>query len=318
MKALIFNSGYGKRMGDFTKTHHKCQAVLKNGETILERQIRVLASCGITEFVITTGPFKEQIIATTKLPRFADLKFTFVDNPIYDQTNYIYSMYLAKELLDDDFLLLHGDLVFNRASVIKALSCPAPSTGMVNAEKALPEKDFKARVVDGKVREVSIHIFDDNCMAFQPLYKLDHATLQAWLCRVSEFIEKGVDGVYAENALNEIAWDLNIEALSYADGFVDEVDNLDDLARVSEAIRYFDYKEQMTLEGENAITDMAAFLKLNCVKKPLIVCGRFEKTGLKERFEALGVNVYEKYGFTKIGDYKTIYDSIDQLFYKDI
>ena len=53
MKALIFNSGIGKRMGEFTKTHHKSMTVLKNGETILERQLRILSTNGIKDFIIT-------------------------------------------------------------------------------------------------------------------------------------------------------------------------------------------------------------------------------------------------------------------------
>ena len=89
MKAVIFNSGYGKRMGEFTKTHHKSQAPLKNGETIYERQLRLLSECGITDFVVTTGPFKEQLMEASEKPQFSHLNFVFVENPIFDKTNYI-------------------------------------------------------------------------------------------------------------------------------------------------------------------------------------------------------------------------------------
>ena len=44
MKAVIFNSGLGNRMGEFTQTHHKSMAVLKNGETIFHRQLRLLSA----------------------------------------------------------------------------------------------------------------------------------------------------------------------------------------------------------------------------------------------------------------------------------
>ena len=111
MKALIFNSGIGKRMGDFTKTHHKCMAKLLNGETILERQLRILRENGIKEVVITTGPFKEQIESVCK--KFPDMTIKLVNNDLFTQTNYIYSMYLAGQYFDDDFLLMHGDLVFD-------------------------------------------------------------------------------------------------------------------------------------------------------------------------------------------------------------
>lgn len=238
MKAIIFNSGLGNRMGDFTKNNHKSMARLKNGETILHRQLRLLSQEGITDFIITSGPFEEQLKA--EAADFPGLNVTFVRNDIYDKTNYIYSMYLARKLMDDDMIFLHGDLVFNRKLVHDVLNCADRNTATVNFKKALPEKDFKGRVKDGKVVEVSIHIFDEDCYAFQPFYKLDKATTAAWIGKVAEFIHDGVDKCYAENALNEIFPALNIRAFSYEGYYVDEIDNLDDHARVTADILAFD------------------------------------------------------------------------------
>ena len=87
MKAVIFNSGIGKRMGEMTKNNHKSMVVLNNGETIFERQIRILSECGIKDFVITTGPFKDQLMKVCQQEQFKNLNFKFVENPIYDKTN---------------------------------------------------------------------------------------------------------------------------------------------------------------------------------------------------------------------------------------
>lgn len=238
MKAIIFNSGLGNRMGEFTEKNHKSMARLKNGETILHRQIRLLSAEGIKDFVITTGPFEEQLKA--EAADFPELNFTFVRNDIYDKTNYIYSMYLARKHMEDDMIFLHGDLVFNRKLVHDVLNCEDKNTATVNFKKALPEKDFKGRVDNGKVVEVSIKIFDEDCFAFQPFYKLDKATTAAWIGKVVEFIHDGVDKCYAENALNEIFRALNIRAFSYENYYVDEIDNLDDYARVTADILPFD------------------------------------------------------------------------------
>ena len=238
MKAVIFNSGLGNRMGDFTKNNHKSMARLKDGETIFHRQIRLLAAEGITEFVITTGPFEEQL--KEQAADFPELSFTFVRNEIYDKTNYIYSMYLAREYMNDDLLFFHGDLVFNRKLLHDMLCCEDKNAATVNFEKALPEKDFKGRVQDGKVLEVSIHIFDEDCFAFQPFYKMDKATASAWIGKVVEFIHKGENKCYAENALNEIFPALNVRAFSYVGYFIDEIDNLDDHARVTSEILAYD------------------------------------------------------------------------------
>lgn len=238
MKAIIFNSGLGHRMGDETRTHHKSMTLLKNGETIFHRQIRLLSAEGVTDFIVTTGPFEEQLKA--EAATFPGLHFTFVRNDIYDQTNYIYSMYLAREEINDDMLFLHGDLVFSRKLVHDVLNSADRNTATVNFTKALPEKDFKGRVQDGKVMEVSIKIFDADCFAFQPFYKLEKATASAWVGKVVEFIHKGENKCYAENALNEIFPALNIRAFSYEDYYIDEIDNMDDYLRVSADILPYD------------------------------------------------------------------------------
>lgn len=241
MKAVIFNSGLGNRMGEFTKAHHKSMAFVRKGETIFHRQIRLLSAEGIKDFIITTGPFEEQLKEVAE--DFPHLNFTFVRNEIYDKTNYIYSMYLAREYMNDDLVFLHGDLVFNRKLVHDVLNCKEASVGTVNFAKELPEKDFKARVHEGKILEVSVNIFDEDCFAFQPFYKMDKATAAAWIEKVVEFINKGEDKCYADNALNEVLANLNVRAFSYEGYYIDEIDNMEDHARVTSEIVAFDEKD---------------------------------------------------------------------------
>lgn len=88
MKALILNSGLGRRMGVLTSEHPKCMTEISSKDTILSRQLRLIASSGIKEVVITTGYFDDVLVNychSLDLP----LEFTFVNNPIYDKTNYI-------------------------------------------------------------------------------------------------------------------------------------------------------------------------------------------------------------------------------------
>ena len=81
------------------------------GETILSRQLRILENTNIKAVVITTGYF-EQVLVDYCNSLNLSINIEFVKNPIYDKTNYIYSIYCAKALLEDDILLMHGDLVF--------------------------------------------------------------------------------------------------------------------------------------------------------------------------------------------------------------
>lgn len=284
MKALIYNSGLGKRMGDLTKDKPKSMVELKNGETIFERQLRLLRECGIKDVIVTTGPFKEKIEAVTREPQFADMNFTLVENPVYDKTNYIYSMYCAREYLNDDMIMLHGDLVFNKELLKKVLASSDKDLITINHKKKLPEKDFKGRIKNGNLQEVSINIFDEDCFALQPMYKLSKETLKKWLEKTVEFVQKGETKVYAENAFNEILPNLSVKEFSYENDFIDEVDNPDDLERVSTEIRNFDFREQEILNGLSSINEI---LDKECPHKIMVVCDKtmFEKWPVKKILE---------------------------------
>ena len=98
-------------MGLLTSRHPKCMTELLEGETILSRQLKLLQQQGIREIVITTGLF-DQVLVDYCHSLELDLSYTFVNNPVYDKTNYIYSIELAKNALDEELVLMHGDLVF--------------------------------------------------------------------------------------------------------------------------------------------------------------------------------------------------------------
>ncbi len=274
MKALIFNSGIGKRMGDLTKNAPKSMAKLKNGETIFERQIRILSECGIKEFVITTGPFADQLIKITQQRIYQNLTFHFVHNDLYAETNYIYSCYLARAFLkDDDFLTLHGDLVFDKALVLAMLKNKQPSLCLINKNLPLPEKDFKGRIQNGKLVEVSISIFDDDCYAFQPLYKISRSDLKIWLSAIECFVEKDKClQVYAENAFNTVSHQMNIVPMSYEKYYINEIDNPDDYAHVSADIVSFDAKEQPIFHSFKCIKQL---ISVHSMTKPLVIIDPF-------------------------------------------
>ena len=234
MKALILNSGLGSRMGVLTSEHPKCMTEISPRETILSRQLTLLSRAGVGEVVMTTGLFDSVLVnycQSLDLP----LKYTFVKNPVYDQTNYIYSIYCAREFLEDDILLLHGDLVFE-AEVLDRVLASESSCMTVSSTLPLPEKDFKARVADGKVLAVGVDIFNE-AMEAQALYKLNRDDWKLWLDRIIAFCEAGNTKVYAENALNELQGAANIAALDVENLLCAEIDNPEDLAVVSARLK---------------------------------------------------------------------------------
>ena len=160
MKAVILNSGLGSRMGVLTSEHPKCMTDITKSDTILSRQLKLLCDAGVKDVVITTGYYDEVLVeycASLDLP----IEYTFVKNPIYDQTNYIYSLYCAREYLEgEDIILMHGDLVFEYSVLVDILGS-GKSCMKVSSTLPLPEKDFKAVISDGYVKAVGVEFFDN-------------------------------------------------------------------------------------------------------------------------------------------------------------
>jgi phosphoenolpyruvate phosphomutase len=226
MKALILNSGIGKRMGEHTASKCKCMVEIADGVTIIDEQIRRLLNCGIVDFCLTTGPFADALESYIR-KGYPGVSFEYVNNPLFTETNYIYSIYLARESLRDDILLLHGDLVFSE-SVLQDVVSSTKSVMVVDTTKPLPPKDFKAVVKDGKVKYVGVDVFD-NALYAQPLYKLFKDDWTIWLDEICRFCTDGNTSVYAENALNMISNQLNLYPLDVAGRSCFEIDDLDDL-----------------------------------------------------------------------------------------
>ncbi len=235
MKAIILNSGLGHRMGTITNTHPKCMTEISSDSTILSRQLRQLVSFGVEEVVMTTG-YYDKVLVDYCTALHLPMKFTFVNNPVYDKTNYIYSIYCAKDYLkDDDVILMHGDLVFEPL-VLEAILNSTVSCMAVSSTLPLPEKDFKAVIRDGRIEKVGIEFFE-NAMAAQPLYKILKEDWLIWLKNIEKFCDSDNRKCYAENAFNEVSDKCRIYPVDVKDMLCSEIDTPEDLEVVSARVK---------------------------------------------------------------------------------
>lgn len=170
----------GKRLGELTKNNTKCM-VQVNGVTLIERLLRqldrVAETRGLSRIVIVVGyegRKLQEYIATLGIKTPVE----FVDNPIYDTTNNIYSLYLAKDqLMEDDTLLFESDLIFEDAIIDRLLDDPYPSLALVakfeswmdgtvvtldeegNIRQFIPGKKFSYRHAEEYYKTVNIYKF---------------------------------------------------------------------------------------------------------------------------------------------------------------
>ncbi len=229
MKALILNSGMGKRMSNLTEEHPKCMTEIGYDDTILKRQLKMLKEVGITDIVITTGYLNHVLInycESLNIP----LNISYVHNDRYAETNYIYSIYKAIDKLDDDILLLHGDIVMEN-SVLDAILANETSCVAVSSTAEIPEKDFKAVISHGKISKIGIEFFEDAVAAW-PVYKLLKKDKEIWFEEIKKFCEAGMVSVYAEDAMNRVSDQCEIYPLDIRNDLCLEIDSPMDLAVV--------------------------------------------------------------------------------------
>lgn len=131
MQAIILAAGMGKRLGEFTKENTKCM-VQVNGECIIDRLLKQLSKLNLSKVVIVVGYEGNKLIEHIGQRYNNHLKIEYIENPIYDKTNNIYSLALAKEhMLQDDTILLESDLVFDDSILQLLINNEQPNIALV-------------------------------------------------------------------------------------------------------------------------------------------------------------------------------------------
>ena len=131
MQAVILAAGMGKRLKELTKNNTKCM-VKVNGVTLIERMLHQIDRHKLSRIVIVVGYEGQKLIDYIGTLNIAT-PIVFVTNPIYDKTNNIYSLFLAKDyLLQDDTLLFESDLIFENAVLDSLVNDPRDTLALVD------------------------------------------------------------------------------------------------------------------------------------------------------------------------------------------
>lgn len=166
----------GRRLGELTKGNTKCMVEV-NGTTLIERTLNQLQKLHLSRLVMVVGYQSRNLIDFLGTD-YNGLKIEYVHNPIYDKTNNIYSLALAKrQLQEDDTLLLESDLIFDPQMLEMLLSDPRPNLALVakyeswmdgtmvrideddNIVNFVPKSAFNYRETSGYYKTVNIYKF---------------------------------------------------------------------------------------------------------------------------------------------------------------
>lgn len=176
MQAIILAAGMGKRLKDLTQNNTKCM-VKVNGVTLIDRMLHQIEKQHLSRIVIVVGYEGQKLIdyiATLDI----QTPIVYVNNPIYDKTNNIYSLALAKDwLCKEDTLLFESDLIFEDAVIDALVKDPRETLALVDKyeswmdgtcvklsadddiEAFVPGKKFKFNEIDSYYKTVNIYKF---------------------------------------------------------------------------------------------------------------------------------------------------------------
>jgi choline kinase len=150
MKGVILAAGRGARLNGGNGEMPKCLVTL-GGETLLSRNIRILRAAGIDEVVVVVGCAAETV-------RRSCPDVTFVENAIFAQTNSMYSLWLARELLRDGFVVMNCDVLAHPQLVFDLLSARHEDALLLAYREPgtdYGDEEMKVRVRCGRVVDIS-------------------------------------------------------------------------------------------------------------------------------------------------------------------
>ena len=232
MKVILLNAGIGKRLAPLTNIKPKCLVKINNDETILDYQIRNIVKFNFKEFIIPTGPFENQIKSHIK-KFYPSIEVQFIHNPRYENTNYIYSIYLARDVINDDILISHGDLIISENLIKLLINSNDIDCVLVNKEIPPPMKDFKACILNNRIYKIGVDLSGPQTTFLAPLYKLSKEFMKQWLEQIEIFVRNDKVNCYAEDALNEILDKIVLKPCFFNE-FCIEIDDHNDLEKAKQ------------------------------------------------------------------------------------
>ena len=250
MQAIILAAGMGKRLKELTSEATKCM-VKVNGVAMIDRMMGHLDKLGLSRIVVVVG-YEGQKLMDYIDALGVSTPIVYVDNNVYNKTNNIYSLYLAKDyLVQEDTILLESDLVFEEAVLHRLINHPYPSLVLVdkfeswmdgtvvtldeqdNIQSFVAKREFDFRRIDEYYKTVNIYKFSKE---FSELYYVPFLEIYCKALGTNE---------YYEQVLKVITFleDPHIKAVKLEGEKWYEIDDVQDL----------DIAETIFLEGEEKL-----------------------------------------------------------------
>jgi len=169
MKAIICVAGEGKRLRPLTEDRPKC--LIKVGKkTILEYILDNISDCGIRDVVLIVG-YKSEKIKSIIGTKYCNCRIKYYVNDIYYKTDNMYSLWMAKNEIEQGIIFFNGDVITHPDILRKLLDSPCHNAVSIDKNISLLEDSMKVKIINGKIKSISKDIRDGDGWAIG-IYKL--------------------------------------------------------------------------------------------------------------------------------------------------
>lgn len=232
MKAIIMAAGIGSRLENISGNRPKC-LIEMDGISLISRSVSLLAAQGITDITVITG-YKSELVQQELQKRVSYLR-----NPYFEVTNSIASLWLAKELLHDDLILMNADLYYETAVLDTALA-QSGNAVMLSDSTRIIDADFRFGVDGDRILKTGNQLTDlETDCEYVGIVRIDKRFVERFRLRLEQMIKSGDFRNWWEGVLYSFI-DEGV-AITHKDvegAFWSEVDNLEDYNRLSSWISH--------------------------------------------------------------------------------
>jgi choline kinase len=246
--ALLLAAGTGSRLFPLTKSTPKC-LTLVNEKSILERLVNNLKKQGFKRLVIVTG-YEKDCIMDFLGNKSGNLTIEYIHSPLYRTTNNIYSLWMARHIINEPFVLFESDLVISTSllddmvypdKMAVALMKPWLNGTTVSLDKQKQVTQFQKGTTENysDIRYKTVNIYSFSLLAWQTVVK-----------RLNQHISEGCVNSYYETVFSEMVDDksLSFESVLFDHKPWYEIDTIGDLAE-AEKLFPIEYKKQALFEN---------------------------------------------------------------------
>ena len=213
MKALILAAGVSRRL--YPKTYNTPKCLLEvGGKPIINYQLEALSELGINDITMIVGYHREMLVESVER-NFPEMNFKFIVNHHYFETNTAYSVYVGKEALRDQHLLMNADVVYPKELLSKLYHSSFENVLAVDIKSCGREE---VKVIDGgqnKISAIGKDLIEDQCLGeFIGVAKFSLEFMNEFVNALGQLIEAGGKNDYFEAGIEQL---LEKQLVNYVD-----------------------------------------------------------------------------------------------------